>query len=363
MLAAGFFASACTGSPVVMTPVPAPPSSTSSDSPPPPRSFTLAAGGDILIHPALTDQAVADGGGGRNFLPLFDGVRRAVDADVSLCHLEVPLGKPEGPFFGYPSFLAPPEVARGLKDLGYDSCSTASNHTLDRGPSAIQTTLDALDAVGLKHTGSFRTPEEAAAPLILDAGGVKVAQLSFTYGFNGIPLPQPWMANQINVPKILADARAARAAGAEVVVLSVQWGAEYQHEATDEQKSLARQILADPAVDLIIGTHVHVVQPFENIGGKWVAYGLGNEVARHSEPRGVTEEGAIARFKFVQGPQGWKVETAEYVPTLVELGPPIRLVDLTRMPESPRRTEAIKRTEGVLLSMGAMGAGLTRGKP
>jgi hypothetical protein len=342
-LATGFALSACTGSPVVITSAPLTPSSPTSAAPPPPRSFTLTAGGDILIHPALTDQAVADGGAaGRDFLPLFSGIKDTLKADLSLCHLEVPLGKKEGPFFGYPSFLAPPEVAKGLVDVGYDSCSTASNHTLDRGVSAIQTTLDAL---------------------ILDAGGVKVAQLSFTYGFNGIPLPQPWRANQINPQKILADARKAREAGAEVVVLSVQWGNEYQHAATEEQKALARQLLADPALDLIIGTHVHVVQPFEKIGKKWVAYGLGNEVARHAEPRGVTEEGVIARFKFEQGPEGWNVVEASYTPTLVELGPPIRLVDLTRVPATERRTQAITRTEGIVFSLGANGQGLTRGKP
>ena len=363
MLVTGLALSACTGSPVVITSAPPAPSSTSVG-PPPPRSFTLTAGGDILIHPALTDQAVADGGAaGRDYLPLLAGIKDTLKADLSLCHLEIPLGTKEGPFAGYPAFLAPPEIAKGLVDVGYDSCSTASNHTLDRGVSAIGTTLDALDAVGLKHTGSFRTPEEAAAPLILDAGGVKVAQLSFTYGFNGIPLPQPWRANQINVQKILADARKAREAGAEVVVLSVHWGNEYQHEATEEQKSLARQLLADPALDLIIGTHVHVVQPWEKIGKKWVIYGLGNEVARHSEPRGVTEEGVIGRFKFEQGPDGWNVVEASYTPTLVELGPPIRLVDLTRVPASARRTEAINRTEGVVFSMGANGQGLSRAKP
>ncbi|WP_425435648.1 CapA family protein [Lentzea kentuckyensis] len=364
LLATGFLLSACTGSPVVITSAPLTPSSPTSTGPPPPRSFTLTAGGDILIHPALTDQAVADGGpAGRDYQPLLSGIKDTLKADLSLCHLEVPLGPKEGPFFGYPAFLAPPEVAKGLVDVGYDSCSTASNHTLDRGVSAITSTLDAMDAVGLKHTGSFRTQEESAAPLILDAGGVRVAQLSFTYGFNGIPLPQPWRANQINAEKILADARAARAAGAEVVVLSVQWGNEYQHEATAEQKALARQLLADPALDLIIGTHVHVVQPFEKIGTKWVAYGLGNEVARHAEPRGVTEEGAIARFKFEQRAEGWTVVEASYTPTLVELGPPIRLVDLTRVPATARRTEAINRTEGVVFSMGANGQGLARAKP
>ncbi|MEU0885480.1 CapA family protein [Lentzea sp. NPDC005914] len=348
---------------MVITTAPQTPTTTSSG-PPPARSFTLTAGGDILIHPALTDQAVADGGAaGRDYLPLLSGIKDTLKADLSLCHLEIPLGTKDGPFAGYPAFIAPPEVAKGLVDVGYDSCSTASNHTLDRGVSAIGTTLDAMDAVGLKHTGSFRTPEEAAAPLILDAGGVKVAQLSFTYGFNGIPLPQPWRANQINAAKILADARKAREAGAEVVVLSVHWGNEYQHEATEEQKSLARQLLADPALDLIIGTHVHVVQPWEKIGKKWVVYGLGNEVARHSEPRGVTEEGVIGHFKFEQGPDGWNVVEASYTPTLVELGPPIRLVDLTRVPASARRTEAINRTEGVVFSLGANGQGLARGKP
>lgn len=347
-----------------MVGTPSAPAPATSSGPPPPRSFTLTAGGDVLIHPALTDQATADGGAaGRDFLPLFEGIRETLKADLSLCHLEVPLGTKEGPFFGYPAFLAPPEVAKGLADVGYDSCSTASNHTLDRGVSAIETTLAAMDAVGLKHTGSFRSPEEAATPLILDANGVKVAQLSFTYGFNGIPLPDPWRANQINPDKILADARAARAAGAEVVVLSVQWGNEYQHEATAEQKTLARQLLADPALDLIIGTHVHVVQPFEKIGTKWVAYGLGNEVARHAEPRGVTEEGAIARFRFEEGPEGWTVVEASYTPTLVELGPPIRLVDLTRVPVTARRTEAIKRTEDVVFSLGANQQGLVRATP
>lgn len=146
-------------------------------------------------------------------------------------------------------------------------------------------------------------------------------------------------------------------------MLSVQWGNEYQHEATADQKALARQLLADPALDLIIGTHVHVVQPFEKIGDKWVVYGLGNEVARHSEPRGVTEEGAIARFKFEQRPAGWTVVEASYTPTLVELGPPIRLVDLTRVPASARRTEAINRTEGIVFSMGAAEQGLARAKP
>jgi len=337
---------------VVATSSRLPPPPTSS-APPPPPSFTLAAGGDILVHPLLTEQADRDGD--RDFGPLLEGLRAAVDADLSICHLETPLSAPGAPTYGYPAFSAPPEVAAALKGLGYDSCSTASNHTLDRGPGAIGTTLDALDAVGLRHTGSFRTPEESATPLLLDVKGVRVGHVAFTYGFNGIPLPQPWMANRLSAEGVLEAARAARAAGAEVVVASLHWGAEYQHEPTPEQREVAAAVLADPAVDLIIGTHVHAVQPIDRVGGKWVVYGMGNEVARHSEPRGITEEGVVTRFRFVKGPGGWAVEHAEHVPTMIEFGPPIRVVDLTRSPATPRRTEALNRTTGVVRSLGVEG--------
>ncbi|MBW4718953.1 CapA family protein [Saccharothrix sp. SC076] len=343
---------ACTGSPVVLTTSRLPPPTTA----PPPPSFTLAAGGDILVHPLLTEQADQDGP--RDFTKILDGLRPAVDADLSLCHLETPLSAPGEPTYGYPAFSAPPEVATALKTIGYDGCSTASNHTLDREPGAIRTTLDALDAAGLRHTGSFRSPEEAATPVLYDVGGVRVGHVSFTYGFNGIPLPEPWMANELSAEGVLAAARAAREAGAEVVVASLHWGAEYQHEVTEEQRALAEAVLGDPAVDLIIGTHVHAVQPIDRINGKWVVYGMGNEVARHSEPRGITEEGIVTRFKFVKGAAGWAVESASYVPTMIEFGPPIRVVDLTRADPTPRRTEALNRTDGVVRSLGV--EGLTR---
>lgn len=339
---------------------PAATASTTSEKPLPPRTFTLAAGGDILIHPAVTDQAAADGGGVRNFTQVLDGLRGALKADLSICHLETSLSAPGAEVFGYPAFSAPPEVAKALVGLGYDSCSTASNHTLDRGEDGITNTLAAMDAVGLKHTGSARSPEEAAKPLILDAMGVKVGQVSFTYGFNGIPLPRPWMANELDAQRIIDAARVARAAGAEVVVASLHWGTEYVSEPNDQQRQIAAAVLADPAVDLIIGTHVHRVQPIEKINGKWVVYGMGNEIAKHEEPRGYTEEGLVARFRFVQTPTGWTVDRAEYVPTLIEIGPPIRVVDLTAVPETARRTQALKNTDEVVRSRGATEAGLTR---
>jgi len=324
---------------------------------PPRSSFTLLAGGDVLIHSELTEQAVADGKGARDFRPLLAGVQPAVSAaDLAICHLEVPLAGADGLFSGWPVFAAPPEVAAALAATGYDACSTASNHTLDRGAAGVRSTLDALDAAGIAHTGSARSAEEVLAPRILDVDGVRVGHVAFTFGLNGFrePAGAPWLANELTADAVLAAARAAKAAGADVVVASLHWGEEFQSEPTAEQQNLARRLLADDAVDLIIGHHAHVVQPFEQIGGKWVAYGLGNLLARHAVPRGTTEEGVLARFRFSRNDQGrWRVDRVDYVPTLIDLGPPIRLLDLTTTRDSDRRAQALQRIDHVVLSRGA----------
>ncbi|MGQ0839336.1 CapA family protein [Actinokineospora sp.] len=353
-------------SPPAQRSIPAGPPPSTAASPPPATGFTLVAGGDVLIHPELTDQAEWDGDGKRDFAPLFAGVKPVLDqADLALCHLEVPIAEAGGRFQGYPKFNAPPELAPGLATSGFDVCSTASNHTMDQGPAGVKATLDALDKAEIGHTGSARSAAEAAKPLIRTANGVKVGLVSYTFGFNKgttRPAQSPWMANLLDPKAVLAEARAARAAGAEVVVASLHWGVEGQHEPSADQRKIAKQILADPAVDVIIGHHAHVVQPFERIDGKWVTYGLGNQVAKHDEPKGVTEEGVLARFRFVKTGQTWAVDKAEYLPTLVDLGPPIRLRNLTVGTEltPARRNQALARTDEIVLSRGGAAAGLTR---
>ncbi|MGV9368195.1 CapA family protein [Amycolatopsis sp. NPDC003731] len=347
-------------------PTPFPDSTASSSAAAPDGSFSVVATGDVLIHPALTEQAEADGGGKIDYRPLLAGIKPLISgADLGICHLETPLAPEGGPYSGYPSFSAPPEIADALKDIGYDTCSTSSNHTIDQGAEGVTRTLDKLDAIGVKHTGSARSAAEAAKPLIMDVHGVKVAQVSYAFGFNGIKVPagKPWLANQIDVDDVLAAAKKAKQAGAQVVIASLHWGVEYQHDPTAEQRSQAKKILASDDVDLIVGHHAHVVQPFEKIGGKWVAYGLGNSIARHSEPKGDTEEGAAARFRFVRDGDRWKVDKAEYIPTLIRLDAPIRLIDLSTSPPSPPVTKALQDTDKNILSLNAAKSGLTRPGP
>ncbi|MFD9259753.1 CapA family protein, partial [Streptomyces sp. NPDC059538] len=165
--------------------------------------FTLVATGDIIPYPSIIQRSAADAdrAGEHDFRKILAGVKPLVSAaDLAICHHEIPYGRPGGPYTGYPTFKAPHQLADALKDAGYDSCSTASNHTLDDGYEGLARTLEHLDRVGIPHVGSARSAEEAKAPALLSAGGAKVAQLSYTYGTNGIPLPQdkPWAVNLLD---------------------------------------------------------------------------------------------------------------------------------------------------------------------
>lgn len=345
-------------------------------SPVPTNRLTVVAAGDLLVHPPLTDQAAADaramGRSGHDFTRVLAAVRPLVRrADLAICHMETPLAEPGGPFTGYPIFSVPPQLADAAAQAGFDTCSTASNHSLDTGVEGIRRTLDNLDRVGLRHTGTARTPQEAATPNIIDIGDVKVAHLSYTFSFNGIPRPagQTWVANLIEPNAILAEARRAREGGAEIVILSVQWGTEYQNQPDIGQLGLAPRLLASPDLDLIIGHHAHVVQPFEKIGDKWVAYGLGNLTTRFPDgsPEN-TQDAVVPEFTFTRvAPGRWQVTKVTVLATWMEYYPAARVVDLsaavaqTTMPADRRARYARihQRIAGYVNMRGAMANALT----
>ena len=160
---------------------------------------------------------------------------------------------------------------------GYDRCSTASNHVLDRGVGGIDRTVEVLLENGMGQSGMARNPLESL-PEIIDVNGVRVGHLSYTYATNGIPIPtaEPWRTSLIDPVRIVRDANSARDLGAEVVVVSLHWGTERVIEPNDQQRLVADEITASGAVDLVVGHHAHVVQPIAQVNGVWVAYGIGN---------------------------------------------------------------------------------------
>ncbi|MDN0198713.1 CapA family protein [Streptomyces sp. S.PNR 29] len=340
--------------------------------------FTLVASGDVLPHDSVIARAHYDAGGaGYDFRPMLAGVEPVVSrADLALCHMETVYGA-QGDYTGYPAFKSPPEVANGLAATGYDGCSTASNHTLDDGAAGILRTLDALDRAGVRHAGSARTEEEAFDVTILRAGGARVAHLAYTYGTNGLPLPQgqPWAVNLIDEHRILSDARTARQAGADVVVVSLHWGTEWQDEPDQQQLTLARRLTAArtgsrPAIDLILGTHAHVPQAYEKVNGTWVIYGMGDQIAgemfNHQGARDARgNQSTLGRFTFAPParPGGrWEVTRAEFVPQMFDIDAG-RVVNLNRALAQGADLRAVRdRIREVVLSRGAAKDGLVMGE-
>lgn len=300
-------------------------STTTTTLPPGPTRITLAFAGDLLPHGPVNDRAAANGravGVAFDYAPMLAPMAPIIGAaDVAICHLEVPMHPPGEAISTYPSFGAPPELVDGAKAAGFDGCSNASNHSLDRGRAGIAATLERFDQLGMRHAGVARTAEEGAATTVYDVDGVTVAHLSYAYDFNGyrVPADAPWAVNQIDAGRIRGDAARARAEGADLVVVSLHWGTEYVHEPSAYQRQVASEILPSPDIDLVVGHHAHVVQPVGQVGGTYVIWGLGNQLANQRQvPR---SDGLTAVAAAERGWDGrWRVSGVEAVPTWIEPG-------------------------------------------
>jgi len=329
-------------------------------------SFTMLMTGDVLLHDGFWSTARRDGHGRLDFRPILADMRPTVSgADLAICHLETPLAPARGPFSSYPVFSAPPQIAPALAWEGYDACTTASNHTVDQGFAGIRRTVADLDRAGIAHTGSYAHRRGAGDPLFLHTHGATVALISATFGLNGLPLPdgKPWSVNLIDPHRIIEQARAARAHGADLVVVALHWGDEYVHEPSAFQVGVARALARSGQVDLVYGHHAHVVQPYQRLGRVWVVYGLGNAIAQQDPAVPDMWEGNAARVTFRQGPGGaWHVVRLESLPTLVTpYGGPdsLRYLDVGRALTQPhwhylrdRLLAARAHVRGVVESLG-----------
>lgn len=288
-----------------------------------PTRLTVAASGDLLIHAPLYARARRLGGGRRyEFRPFLRYVRPWIEgADVALCHVETPMTS--APPAGYPRFNTPPALAGAIAATGWDACSTASNHSLDRGIAGIAGTRRALARARVKFTGSFLTAGQRSATTFLEVKGVRIAFLSYTEMTNGIPLPRPWSVNLARAARILADARLARRRGADVVIVNVHWGQEFRSAPSPFQLGLARRLAASPDITAIVGQHVHVVQPIRFLGETPVVFGEGNLLSNQSSaccPAGA-QDGLVAFLDLVvPDSDRARVERVRYLPTWVGRG-------------------------------------------
>lgn len=326
-------------------------------------SITMAFSGDTLIHSPLVRQAERNtSGAGYDFTPMFADIAHIISGvDLAICHLETPIAPMGEPLSTYPLYGVPAEVIGGLASAGYDRCSTASNHSLDRGIAGIDATVDALEADGLGQSGMARTPAESV-PAIIDVGGIAIAHLSYAFGFNGIQLPQatPWRTNLIDPQRIIADAQGARARGASAVIVSLHWGAEGSWQVTPVQRSIAETITASGAVDLIVGHHSHVIQPIEMVNGRWVVFGMGDFLSNMpvaSQWTASTQDGVIVTIGMHRLADGTvQVDRPVALPTWVDkdrgfiIRPVLEQVSDPNVPAGLRGQlyQSLSRTNGVI---------------
>lgn len=276
---------------------------------------SVVVSGDMLFHESLWRPfAIEPNEEGHNFdfVPLLEGQRQYLEkSDLNICQMETPLAPTGGPYYAYPQFSTPPEVAVAAKEVGFDVCTTASNHTVDMGTEGVVRTLDMLDEAGIAHTGSYRTPEEHDEVLIVEANGAKVAIITSTFSLNGLYAEHDWQVDfPLEPERAIEKAQKARQLGADLVIGVQHAGTEYSTVPDVQQLGNARHMMESGEFDFIYNHHTHSVQPLEAIDDKWILYGTGNNISESALPENrVNNEFLLTRVQFAQHDDGsWSTQ-------------------------------------------------------
>ena len=241
--------------------------------------------GDIMGHDPQIASAFNPEKGAYNYEDVFRKVSHIIrTADFAIANLEVTLAGE--PYAGYPQFSSPDALAVACKKNGIDVLVTANNHSCDRAKKGLLRTIHVLDSLEIPHTGTFKDAEERNRKnlLILDRNNIRVGLLNYTYGTNGLPTPKPTMVNRIDTLTMLSDIRKSRADSLDKLIVMIHWGPEYQSQPSKKQVEIA-EVLFRNGVDIIVGSHPHVLQKMEYIQAKdgknenFIAYSLGNFVS------------------------------------------------------------------------------------
>ena len=279
--------------------------------------ITIAAIGDILLHDTVYKDAKTDEG--YDFMPMLELVKPYFkESTITFANQETMIGGEEIGLSSYPQFNSPTEIGDALKESGVDIVSLANNHTLDRGEEAIQNALAHWDKINMPYVGAYKDKQDAKKLRVIETDeGIDVAFLAYTYGTNGIPVPEgkDYLVNLIDKDKIATDMKQAKSE-ADVTIISLHFGDEYIRLPNDAQKDLV-QFVADLEVDAVLGHHPHVLQPAEWVEGKngnetLVIYSLGNFLSGQDELHRLI--GGMFRFTVKKTVEGGDVNIELHIP-------------------------------------------------
>ena len=257
-----------------------------------PESVTIhmSATGDIMCHLTNVKNAYNSTSKDYDFSNVFKNIKDYTqNADITVGNLETTFAGASRGYTGYPTFNTPEVLGKNLKDIGFDVICTANNHSMDKGYSGIESTLDFLDEYGLDHMGTARSSEEQDTILVKDVNGIKIAFLAYTYGTNGITIPsgKEYCVNLIDKNLIKEHINLAKEKEVDAICVSMHWGTEYRLTPTSSQEELA-DFLFKNGVNIILGSHPHVLEPIEKrtvtledgtTKDGFVIYSLGNFVS------------------------------------------------------------------------------------
>lgn len=260
---------------------------------------SLITAGDNLIHSSLYKDANKNANyNGYDFKPMYELIKPIVQKyDIAYYNQETILGGTELGLSDYPTFNSPQEVGDAMIDCGFNLVSLATNHTIDSGEEAILSSREYWDKqTNVLAVGSYSSEEERNKVQIREVNNITYTMLNYTYGTNGIPVPsgKEYLVNvwptdlDLNDPAkddeyqeyketIKKDIEKVRNE-VDVLIVAMHWGIEYTHEPTEYEKDMAKY-LASLKVDIIIGTHPHVIQPVTWIDDTLVIYSLGNLIS------------------------------------------------------------------------------------
>lgn len=250
---------------------------------------TLVAVGDNLIHNTLISAGEQDDGT-RDYNSFYEDIKPYItSADIACINQETMLGGSDFEYSGYPMFNTPWEVGEAAINAGFDVFTCATNHSMDVGSAGIMKELEFFSKhPEVTHIGTNSNEDEYNAITYLEKNDIKFALLNYTYGTNGISIPEdkPYLINMLTEEKVTADLKIARE-NADVVIVFPHWGTENSHEISEQQKKYCK-IFSDNGVDIVIGTHPHVLQPVEwyeneETGKKMlVYYSIGNFISHQT---------------------------------------------------------------------------------
>lgn len=315
-----FLLSGCSEAPDTATISPSPlptPTSTAAPAPSPqPVSVSIAAVGDNLIHSPIYNQASRRAGGnGFDFTPAYQYVRSLWDGfDLTVINQETPLGGTSMGLSNYPLFNSPQELGDDLVSLGFNTIIHANNHVLDMNQEGLAATYEYWQTKPVTLLGIRE--KSASNVQYIRSGDITIALAAYTYGTNGRTLPSdsPYAVSYIS-DEMLEEIQDARS-NADLVIVFLHWGNEYETTANEQQISLAKQ-LAKENVDAVIGHHPHVIQPIELYArpdGKNMicAYSLGNFISCQNEA--ATMLGGVLQLEFSGTTEDVSLETATFEP-------------------------------------------------